>query len=452
MSQTFTPFANSRPTSANRVIPIATSKVDAEEMYDIDGGGSGKQNSDDNNHRNRNQPKGAIPAKQAEEDQRKNLLSRISKSLTRSKSKHLGKEGSAELRTGKRRKTRPFLTSSQLTDLFNRLDRNGDGSLDLDEFTDIIQMLQLQVDEEYISKIFLKFKKDSLTMQEFICAYQKVYSNQIMDDMSSGKHEAEFIRATRYGVDEDGDRLFELYLIEQHPAKSSKPTTTSRKIKFQLVHDDKEGIISLDDLFQSAKEEVWNGDLEDINTMIHQDNKANSDEGCRILWWVDVAMTNVAQSSIHKYVDTLGIPNNSKFLSNFSNFNAQLGKDPKARIFLGSGITVDGLISSMNVFVQTVALKDRPIVHHFPAWIENKVKTIQNQIFQYVKEYYVSRFAFVFNLSSFSNTNEYEKFISYESAEQVAKVSFSSFLDALFLSANSKRCLVPFLAYTATTR
>lgn len=261
-------------------------------------------------------------------------------------------------------------------------------------------------------------------MQEFICAYQQVYSNQIIDEnVLSHKYGEDFIRATRYGVDEDGERLFELYLIERK-SRDSNGGSKSRKIKFNLQHE-KEGIVRIADLFESTVEEVWEGDIESINKMVHRDSKVNGDEGCRILWWIDIAVSHMEPSSIHKYVGSLGIPNNSKFLSNFSNFGSPLGKDPKSRIFLGSGVTVDGLISSMNVFVQTVALKDRPIVHHFPAWIENQFKSIQSKAFQYLKEYYVSRFAFVFNLSSLSNTNEHEKFISYDIAEKVSKVRFS---------------------------
>lgn len=355
------------------------------------------------------------------EDKRKpSFLAKLNKTLTQAGFIH------PVTTTGfvtKRRRNRPFLTSSQLIDLFNRLDYNGDGSLDLEEFTDIVQMLKLQVTKEYIEKIFHNFKKDSLTMQEFICAYQKIYSHQTMDSIASNKLEEEFIRATRYGVDEDGDRIFEVFLIEKSKSRSSGSVRTkaNRRIKFQL-NQAREGIVNLEDHFKSAVEELWEGDIEDINSMVRQDSISNAEEGGRIFWWIDIAMAVVERTSIHKYVDALGIPNNSKFLSNFDNFGSPLGKDPKSRVFVGNGVTVDGLASSMNMFVQTAVLKDRPICHLFPAWIENSFNSIQNKLFQYFKGYYVSRFAFIFNLSSWSNSNRQETIRSYETAERIAHV------------------------------
>ncbi|MFN9983207.1 MAG: hypothetical protein ACK53Y_24985, partial [bacterium] len=53
-----------------------------------------------------------------------------------------------------KKKARPFLSSSQLSDLFNRLDKNGDGELDLEEFTGIIKVLKLDVEEDYIADVF----------------------------------------------------------------------------------------------------------------------------------------------------------------------------------------------------------------------------------------------------------------------------------------------------------
>jgi Ca2+-binding EF-hand superfamily protein len=45
-----------------------------------------------------------------------------------------------------------MLTSCQLSDLFRRLDKNGNGELELSEFLLIIQKLKFPVDEEYVNR------------------------------------------------------------------------------------------------------------------------------------------------------------------------------------------------------------------------------------------------------------------------------------------------------------
>jgi hypothetical protein len=58
------------------------------------------------------------------------------------------------LAKSKRFKRRPMLTSAQLSAMFSRLDKDGDGELDLDEFTGIIKMLHIRVSPDYIAKVF----------------------------------------------------------------------------------------------------------------------------------------------------------------------------------------------------------------------------------------------------------------------------------------------------------
>jgi Ca2+-binding EF-hand superfamily protein len=45
-----------------------------------------------------------------------------------------------------------MLTFEQLSDLFRRLDRDGNGELDLDEFLQISSKLKLNASEDYISR------------------------------------------------------------------------------------------------------------------------------------------------------------------------------------------------------------------------------------------------------------------------------------------------------------
>ena len=77
---------------------------------------------------------------------------------------------------------RPFLTSSQLADIFHRLDKNHDGELDLIEFIGVIRMLKLthdDIDEDFIAHVFRTVdskSSGSLDLQEFIVSYQMIFT------------------------------------------------------------------------------------------------------------------------------------------------------------------------------------------------------------------------------------------------------------------------------------
>jgi hypothetical protein len=328
----------------------------------------------------------------------------------------------------KKKIDRPFMTSSQLSDLFCRLDRNGDGELDLDEFTGIIRMLKLNVDEDYIAKVFRAVDSSAdgvIEMQEFICAYQKIYCKHHESSRATQTHLQggdEFIRATRYGADEDGQRVFELYTL------SNDSKYTNKRTVFHFDHNEastKDPKIGDKNYFDSCTTDAYHGSLEDLNHLIALDNKQNFEKESRLLWWVDIAMKHVERSKVSKYVDIFGFPNNSKFLSSFGNFGNSLPKEPKSRIFIGSGVTVEGVVTSYNMFSQAITILDTPVVHHLPSFIENRlVSTTQPSPMTYIARYYTTRFAFLFNLSGFSDSRRNERMAAFDSAAAMVQVGY----------------------------
>jgi hypothetical protein len=76
--------------------------------------------------------------------------SRIRSSLHRLFTRHA--TTSLSFRKKEPKKNRRMMTSGQLSDLFRRLDKDGNGELDLEEFTQIISKLQMNVGEEFVAK------------------------------------------------------------------------------------------------------------------------------------------------------------------------------------------------------------------------------------------------------------------------------------------------------------
>jgi hypothetical protein len=92
---------------------------------------------------------------------------------------------------------------AQLSAMFSRLDKNGDGELDLEEFTGIIKMVNIDVSHEYIAQVFHSVSQPgvnwkTLHLAKFISAYQLIYSGAAVDDSSSTTAvKAGFVRSTR---------------------------------------------------------------------------------------------------------------------------------------------------------------------------------------------------------------------------------------------------------------
>lgn len=328
-----------------------------------------------------------------------------------------------------------MLTSSQLSDLFSRLDRNGDGELDLDEFTGIIKMLKINTSADYIARVFRSVDQarggdlaGTLDMQEFIAAYQKIYCRAPVSG-NEDKRET-FVRATRYGYNEAGAYLFECYTIpsdgipEKH-VLGELPTMTSG---YTTSGGDKENLQKL----SKATAEPWivdnkPGTIDYLDRMIRIDSARNKTSKAKVLWWIDVACSAVDRSTAEELVAKFGLPNNSKFISSFGNFGNGLPADPKSRIFAGNGIDTNGSVYSLSFFAQAQFIQNVPVVHHLPPALRKLQCFACNSGFlsrcaEWLVSYYTSRFAWMANLSWLAHTSDDEKIGAYERAEGLASV------------------------------
>jgi len=340
----------------------------------------------------------------------------------------------------KKKQRRPMLTSSQLSDLFTRLDKNGDGELDLDEFTGIIKMLRINVTPDYIARVFRTVDQaygntggegaGTLDMQEFIAAYQKIYCGATVEEMASAASKREsFVRATRYGCLADGSFIFECYTVPTDgiPEKHSLTDLPTERTSFTSAKGDKENLRKLSTmLVEPWLVEGKPGTMDHLDILMRQDSARNKSTKSSVLWWVDVAYSVVDRTTGETLVDKFGLPNDSKFIASFGNFGNGLPADPKSRMFAGNGIDANGSVYSLSFFAQALFVRNVPVVHHLPPWLRSAQCSAQcmgkyaSKIAKTCVNYYTSRFAWMYNLSWLSSNDE--KIGAYERAEGLATV------------------------------
>jgi hypothetical protein len=149
----------------------------------------------------------------------------------------------------------------------------------------------------------------------------------------------------------------------------------------------------------------------------------------KIFWWFDVSLNRITSGAVNQLVSSFGLPNDDKLRSSFKSFGSVLSKD--ARIFVGENRTTNNdNVSSLTFVTQSIWLKNRPIVHYLPSYLESTVWT-ENAFGRMVADYYAKRFAFLFNLTWLSDTMHEEKHSAAEGAESLAAVRF--FLKILIL-------------------
>lgn len=90
------------------------------------------------------------------------------------------------------------LNTTQLFDLYRRLDVDGNGELGLPEFLKVSKMLHLEEDSDHLADIFQRAdidKTGSLTSTQFLVAYDYLITHKTW---ASNKNET-FFEAIRYG-------------------------------------------------------------------------------------------------------------------------------------------------------------------------------------------------------------------------------------------------------------
>jgi hypothetical protein len=343
----------------------------------------------------------------------------------------------------KPKKRRAMLTSSQLSDIFTRLDKNGDGVLDLNEFIGLIRLLKVDVSEDYAASVFRSIDQaagnsestGTLDMQEFIAAYQKIYIANATGATGEGRASQDsFIRATRYGRMLNGEYVFECYTIpssgkgERYTLDLSIPEVESEDGSDDGEEAQQQETAPASKDLWDAVCEPWEGTVDDIIAMIQQDSCRNKTLRSNVLWWIDAAYESVDRTTAEEIITRFGLPNDSKFLSSFANFGGGMPADTKSRMFAGVGNHTLGTVYSLSYFAQALWIDNIPVVHHLPAWVRSCWATygktsnsFLSRAMQVLGDYYKSHFAWLLS-SSLIDTSEDEQRAAYERAEGLATV------------------------------
>jgi hypothetical protein len=272
-----------------------------------------------------------------------------------------------------------MLTCDQLSDLFRRLDRNGNGTLEKSEFMEIVKKLRLEVSEQFLLGVFQEVDaktkvKGTLTLRDFIQCYQILYL-ETTTSAASAKHAppslslsgpgaaprreqelVETLHAVRYGHDaSSGQYIYEVY--SGHSEGGSM--VISEKKTFGQG-----GATGTGTGMGRYEAERVDMDLGHLNLLMAQDSQRNAagaggaasgggggggkDGGgggsggggggrSQLFWWLDVAMQQVQSSAVEKYIVSFGLPNDSRFRSRFSQFGDPLPREANGNFYAGNG-------------------------------------------------------------------------------------------------------------------
>jgi hypothetical protein len=270
-------------------------------------------------------------------------------------------------------------------------------------------------------------------MQEFVTAYQMIYTQPSATSQSRGKDTVkrkpvEFICAVRYGTDMAGKSVFECMFGTVTEMPDGPLFLMHEKRRYKLSGDQGSGGAGSDrerDKMEDLPFDVepnWSATLHDINESVTRDALNNKSSRSKIYWWIDIAMKKVASFRVDKYIAGLGLPNDSKFRASFGQFGSCLPRDEKSHIYASNGQSQLGGVSSLTFYIQSLWVLGAPVVHHIPAWLDNFVEThFSDYAKKAAREYYNTRFGFFFRAGKSEQASEF--FDAFSNAKIIAEVS-----------------------------
>ncbi len=261
-------------------------------------------------------------------------------------------------------------------------------------------------------------------------AYEMIYNNSEQSSRASRKEsyaatsdkETEFIVAVRYGIDASNEAVFEVHL------GSVKDTAVGYELWFfeKRVYDLKAPSSQATIPYTTIP--GFKKSLPEINEMMTRDAMINKSVNSNVMWWIDIAMDTVSTRRMDKYILGLGLPADSKFKSNFSQFGASLSKSEKSRIYAGNGNTNIGGVSSLTLFAQAIWISGVPLLHNLPRLLDNLLeKYFTRKWKENFKNYYYTRFAFMLEGTPSEEQRKEEWCNAFEASDAIATVRALAF-------------------------